>query len=150
MSFWYLTCLGIPGLLVWIQGPETFFNCSTMSCPLVSCGLQTWLLQWQTSFFLWICWLSPSLKGSVSARSPYRELVPCLVEIEIIVLQSEYGCCARTPQWVEGCTSRFAIHWWIGGGTSWAPGWCVLFLCLSGDAKLWRRTVVYLVAYTVP
>ena len=117
MLFWYLMHLGISGLLVWTQGPETFFDYSTASCRPTPCGSQTWLPQWWTSFFLWIRWPSLGWRGSVLAQSPYRRFVPCSVGTEVIALWSEHGCCAGTLRWVGGHTSCSVIHWWIGRGT---------------------------------
>ena len=135
VSSWYLMCLSIPGLQVWTWRPEIFFDCSSILCPLAPCRLQTWLLWWQTTSSSWICWLSPDLRGFVSAWSPCREFIPCLVGTEFVVSQSRHGCCTGTPQWVGGRTSHPVIRWWIGKGTSWAPSSHVPFVCLSGGAK---------------
>jgi len=135
VSFWYPTCLGIPGLLVWTRGLETF-DCSTALCLPAPCRLWTWLPQWQTLSSLWICWLSSGMRGSVLAQSPYRGFIPCPVGTEVVVLWSECGCSAGTLQWVGGCTSHPVVCWQIGGGTGWVSGWHIPFVHPSGGAKL--------------
>jgi len=94
--FWYLICLGISGPLVWIQGPETFFDCSTSSCLPVPCRSQTWLPRWQTLFSWWIHWLFPDWRGSVSAWNPCGEFILCPVGTEVVTSWNRHGCCART------------------------------------------------------
>jgi len=44
------------------------------------------------------------------ARSPYEGLIPCPAGTEVAVLRSEHSCCAGTPQWVGGRTSRPVIR----------------------------------------
>ena len=150
MSFWCLTCLSILGLLVCTQGPESSFDYSTTSYLPMLCRSLIWPLQWQTSSSPWIRWPSLVQRELGLAQSPYREFIQCLVGTEVAASQSRRGCCARTPRWVGGRTSHFAVCWWIGRGTDQAPGWHILFVCLSGGTKLWRRKVIYLVACTVP
>ena len=110
VSFWCLMCLSILGFLVCTQGPESSFDYSIASCPLVLCGLLIWPLQWQTSSSLWIHWLSLVWRGLGLAQSPYGEFIQCLVETEVAVSRSGHGCCAGTLRWVEGRTSHPVVR----------------------------------------